>query len=42
MSINTTSDINLSSNIEEDNFKINLNLIDTKEVLITNKNPKPN
>jgi len=34
MSINTSN--NYPSNIEEDNFKINLNLIDTEEVLITN------
>ena len=42
MSINT-SDIDPSSNnVEEDDFKINLNLIDTDQVLITNQNPQPN
>ena len=41
MSINT-SNTNPSSNAEEDDFEIDLNLIDTKEVLITNKNPKLN
>ena len=36
MSINT-SDIDPSiNNIEEDDFKIDLNLIDTNQVLITN------
>ena len=36
MSINTSNIYPSSSNIEEDDFKINLNLIDTKQVLITN------
>ena len=35
MSINTSNILSNPSNIEDD-FKINLNLMDTKEVLITN------
>jgi len=37
VSINTSD--NYPSNIEEDDFKIDLNLMDTDQVLITNKNP---
>jgi len=37
VSINTSN--NYPSNIEEDNFKIDLNLMDTNQVLITNKTP---
>jgi len=40
MSINTSDTIsNPSNEQEEDNFEIDLDLIDTEEVLITNKNP---
>ena len=39
MSINTSNTISYPSNTEEDNFKINFNIIDTKQVLITNKIP---
>ena len=42
MSINTSDTISYPSNIEEDNFKIDLNIIDTKQVLITNKTPQLN
>ena len=42
MSINTSDIINYPSNTEEDNFKINLNIIDTKQVLIINKIPQLN
>ena len=43
MSINTSDTIsNPSNEQEEDDFKIDLNLMDTEEVLITNKNPQPN
>ena len=41
MSINT-SDTDPSSNNAEDNFEIDLNLMDTDQVLITNQNPQPN
>jgi len=37
VSINTSN--NYPSNIEEDDFEIDLNLMDTNQVLITNKNP---
>jgi len=40
VSINTSN--NYFSNIEEDDFEIDLNLIDTDQVLITNKNPQLN
>ena len=39
MSINT-SDTNPSSNADEDNFEIDLDLIDTNQV--QNQNPQPN
>ena len=42
MSINTSDIISYLSNIEEDDFKINLNIIDTKQVLIINKTPQLN
>jgi len=43
VSINTSNTIsNPSNKQEEDGFKIDLDLIDTKEVLITNKNLQPN
>ena len=35
MSINTSNIISNPSNIEDD-FKINLNIMDTKQVLVTN------
>jgi hypothetical protein len=42
MSINTSDTTSYPSNAEEDNFEINLNIIDTEQVLITNKTPQPN
>jgi len=40
VSINTSDTISNPSNKQkEDDFEIDLNLIDTEEVLITNKNP---
>ena len=37
MSINTSNTISNPSNIEEDDFAINLNIIDTNQVFITNQ-----
>ena len=36
MSINTSNIYPISSNIEKDDFEIDLNLMDTKQVLVTN------
>jgi hypothetical protein len=36
MSINTSNTTSNPSYAEEDDFKINLNIMDTKQVLITN------
>ena len=42
MSINTSNTDPSSNNAEEDDFEIDLNLMDTDQVLITNQNPQPN
>ena len=42
MFINTSNTISYPSNTEEDDFKINLNIIDTEQVFITNKIPQLN